>query len=81
MIILGMGTKIEYAINPFASCKSFERRKDQVNKVGRTRVVVELDQCLPESMDNMILENHNKESIKRTMQLHDQIFKHQVFFS
>ncbi|XP_031251693.1 uncharacterized protein LOC116116703 [Pistacia vera] len=82
-----MGTKIEYAINPLAAStntNSFDfnahHRVDdwdyfqsrEVKKFQRTR-----EDGFRNSMDRM-LEKHNIDSIKRTMQIHEDIFKHQV---
>lgn len=79
-----MGTKFEYAINPLAASTNsnsfdFDRVDDwdyfqsrEVNKFQRTQ-----QDCFRSSMDRM-LDKHNIESIKRTMQIQEDIFKHQV---
>ncbi|KAL5549255.1 hypothetical protein UlMin_004486 [Ulmus minor] len=82
-----MGTKIEYTINPLRASPNSNRvtlnRVDDWDfnfqnigvKVNCTRS--EPENKIRSSMDRM-LDKYNVDSIKKTMQMHDDIFKHQV---
>ncbi|TXG61069.1 hypothetical protein EZV62_012432 [Acer yangbiense] len=76
-----MGTKIEYAIDPLASAlpnsNSFTTVVHGVDdwQYFQTR---ELIKNKPYYSMDRTLEKHNIESIKKTMQIHEDIFKHQV---
>ncbi|KAL5769179.1 hypothetical protein ACOSQ2_015962 [Xanthoceras sorbifolium] len=83
-----MGTKIEYAIDPLASAIpngnsftvhglydwQFFQTREELKKI-QTRNWLEID--FSYSMDRT-LEKYNSESIKKTMQIHEDIFRHQV---
>ncbi|XWS70959.1 hypothetical protein CRYUN_Cryun03dG0095600 [Craigia yunnanensis] len=73
-----MGTKLEFAINPLASSQSSNSCSFTVHFVDdyfRTRALKENRQKI--GFDR-VLERHNMESIRKTMQMHEDIFKHQV---
>ncbi|XVE98805.1 hypothetical protein REPUB_Repub03eG0140100 [Reevesia pubescens] len=80
-----MGTELESAINPLASSQNSSSCSFTVHFVDdyfRTRALKE--NCLNFELDRFrsymdrVLERHNMESIKKTMQMHEDIFKHQV---
>nr|AFK38690.1 unknown [Lotus japonicus] len=82
-----MGTKIEYSINPLAysvDCKNFtvdgvdvwEHNLKKELAYNNNQCSIGMDK-LQVSMDKM-LDRNNIESIKKTMQMHEEIFKHQV---
>jgi len=76
-----MGTKIEYSINLLATIVDSTNLavggvdvwEHYQNKNQRTEI-----RKLQGPMDRM-LDRNNVESIKKTMQMHEDIFKHQVF--
>ncbi|XVF69981.1 hypothetical protein PTKIN_Ptkin11bG0124600 [Pterospermum kingtungense] len=83
-----MGTKLERAINPLASSQNANSCNFNVHFVDdyfRTRTLKEncqkiigLDRfCSSLDMDR-VLERNSMESIRKTMQMHEDIFKHQV---
>ncbi|XVE71852.1 hypothetical protein DITRI_Ditri10aG0185100 [Diplodiscus trichospermus] len=81
-----MGTELECAINPLASSQISNSCSFIVHFVDdyfRTRALKEncqrigLDRFCSISMDK-VPEKHNLESIRNTMQMHEDIFKHQV---
>ncbi|MBA0826136.1 hypothetical protein Goarm_011020 [Gossypium armourianum] len=70
-----MGTKLKCAINPLATSQNSSKLSFTVHFVDdyfRTRVVKE--NCQMERA----LEKQHMESIRKTMQMHENIFKHQV---
>lgn len=88
-----MGTKIECAIDPLAATSSANNNnsftlhytstvddwdyfqiREQKNKFQTSTGI---GNNFRDSMDRM-LEKHNIESIKKTMQIHEDIFRHQV---
>lgn len=85
--ISGMGTKLQSAINPLATSPTsssftlnsvddwdyFQGKGLKEKYLQRTGLDI-----LQDSMDRMMLEQHNIESIKKTMLMHEDIFKHQV---
>lgn len=74
--ISGMGTKLKCAINPLATSQNSSKLSFTVHFVDdyfRTRVVNE--NCQMERA----LEKQHMESIRKTMQMHENIFKHQVY--
>lgn len=84
-IISGMGTKIEYAIDLLAASpnsKSFAVHC--VDDWQHLQIRGIKGNCSRTGVDNFgdsmekKLENHSIESIKRTMQMHEDVFKHQV---
>jgi hypothetical protein len=86
-IISGMGTKLEYAINLLATSHNSSsvsvRCVDdleylQTRGLSKDLQVSGIDKFCS-SMDRMP-EKHNIDFIKKTMQLHDDIFKQQVSF-
>ena len=86
-IISGMGTKLEYAINVLATSQNSSsvsvRCVDdleylQTRGLSKDLQVSGIDKFCS-SMDRMP-EKHNIDFIKKTMQLHDDIFKQQVSF-
>jgi len=78
----GMGTKIEYSINLLATIVDSTNLavggvdvwENYQNKNQRTGI-----RKLQGPMDRM-LDRNSVESIKKTMQMHEDIFKHQVFW-
>ncbi|XVE79973.1 hypothetical protein DITRI_Ditri14bG0100600 [Diplodiscus trichospermus] len=73
-----MGTKLEFAINPLASSQNSNSCSFTVPFVDdyfRTRSLK--DNCQKIGMER-VLERHNMESIRKTMQVHEDTFKHQV---
>ncbi|GLU10448.1 hypothetical protein SLE2022_272490 [Rubroshorea leprosula] len=76
-----MGTKLEFAVNPLA--KSSKSNSFTLHCVDdwsnfRTGGLILKESC-QNSMDrHKMLESHNRESIRRTMQMHEDVFKHQV---
>lgn len=81
-----MGTKLERAINPLAKSQKRNSCSFTVHFVDdyfQTRTLKEncqkigLLDSVSSSMDR-VLERHNMESIKKTMQMHEDIFKYQV---
>ncbi|XP_022755449.1 uncharacterized protein LOC111303447 [Durio zibethinus] len=80
-----MGTKLEFVINPLASSENSNSCSFTVHFVDdyfRTRALKENCQRIGmdrfrSSMDR-VLERPNMESIRKTMQMHEDIFKHQV---
>ncbi|KAK7290053.1 hypothetical protein RIF29_04186 [Crotalaria pallida] len=81
-----MGTKIEYSINPLAA--SIDRNNfasggvdvwEHYQNKGLTNnhCSIGVDK-LHDPMDRKVLEKNHIESIKKTMQMHEDIFKHQV---
>jgi hypothetical protein len=83
-----MGTKIEYSINPLASlldCNNFivsgvdaweHYQNKGVKKVINNHCSIEV-MNLQDPMDK-ILDRNNRESIRKTMQMQEDIFKNQV---
>ena len=82
-----MGTKIEYSINPLAyskDCNNFtvvgvdawEHYQNKVLKVSNKHCSIGVDN-LQNPMDR-ILDRNNMESIRKTMQIQEDIFKNQV---
>ncbi|XP_052888041.1 uncharacterized protein LOC108469109 [Gossypium arboreum] len=73
--VMCMGTKLKCAINPLATSQNSSKLSFTVHFVDdyfRTRVVKE--NCQMERA----LEKQHMESIRKTMQMHENIFKHQV---
>jgi hypothetical protein len=78
-----MGTKIKYSINLLARNKlavsgvnvweHYQNKRWLTNKHHRFRI----NKLQGQIMDKM-LDKNNIESIKKTMQMHEDIFKHQV---
>ncbi|XP_017982466.1 PREDICTED: uncharacterized protein LOC18589323 isoform X4 [Theobroma cacao] len=81
----GMGTKLECAVNPLATSQNSNSCSFTVHFVDdyfRTRTLKENCQKIGlersgSCMDRM-LERHNMESIRKTMEMHEDTFKHQV---
>lgn len=85
-----MGTKIEYAINPLGASQSSKRFTvhgvddwDYLPKSGvkgKYSLTIGLENKIHQnSMDrNRMLDKYNVDSIKKTMQMHEDIFKYQV---
>ncbi|EOY31918.1 A-kinase anchor protein 9, putative isoform 3 [Theobroma cacao] len=80
-----MGTKLECAVNPLATSQNSNSCSFTVHFVDdyfRTRTLKENCQKIGlersgSCMDRM-LERHNMESIRKTMEMHEDTFKHQV---
>ncbi|XP_021277597.1 uncharacterized protein LOC110411666 [Herrania umbratica] len=80
-----MGTKLERAVNPLATSQNSNSCSFTVHFVDdyfRTRTLKENSQKIGlersgSCMDRM-LERHNMESIRKTMEMHEDTFKHQV---
>ncbi|GMN52013.1 hypothetical protein TIFTF001_021161 [Ficus carica] len=85
-----MGTKIEYAINPLGASQSSKRftvhgvddwdHLPNSGVKGKYSLTIGLENKIHQnSMDrNRMLDKYNVDSIKKTMQMHEDIFKHQV---
>ncbi|OMP03112.1 hypothetical protein CCACVL1_02552 [Corchorus capsularis] len=76
-----MGTKLECVINPLASSSQNSNTSSSftlhfMNDYFRPRALKE-NYCQKIELDRM-LERHNMDSIRKTMQMHEDIFKHQV---
>ena len=82
-----MGTKLEYAVNLLATSPNsnsftvhcvddWEHFKNRGLKGNCYTTVVDSSE---DSMDRK-LEKHNLESIKKTMQMHEDVFKNQVLW-
>ncbi|EXB55369.1 hypothetical protein L484_016736 [Morus notabilis] len=83
-----MGTKIEYAVNPLGTASQNSKRftvhgvddweyLQNSGVKGKYSSTTGLENKIQKSMDRMI-DKYNVDSIKKTMQMHDDIFKHQV---
>lgn len=71
-----MGTKIEYSINLLATI--VDSTNLAVGGVDVWENYQNKNQKVQGPMDRM-LDRNSVESIKKTMQMHEDIFKHQVF--
>ncbi|CAK8531839.1 unnamed protein product [Lathyrus sativus] len=75
-----MGTKIEYSINPLAysgDCNNFTLSGVDAREHYQNKEVKVINNNLQNPMDKKLNRN-NIESIKKTMQMHEDIFKNQV---
>lgn len=82
----GMGTKIEHAFDPLTATSTNSNssftlpyRVDDWNYLQARKLnkFHKTDNNFSDSMEKM-LQKHNIESIKKTMQIQEEIFKHQV---
>lgn len=82
----GMGTKIEHAVDPLTATSTnsnhgftLQYRVDDCNYLQARKLnkFQKTDNNFSDSMEKM-LEKHSIESIKKTMQVQEKIFKHQV---
>lgn len=84
-----MGTKIEYAVNPLGIASQNSKRftvhgvddweylQDSGVKGKHSSTTTGLENKIQKPMDRMI-DKYNADSIKKTMQTHEDIFRHQV---
>ena len=83
--ISGMGTKLQYMINVLAtspnSSRLTEKPMDDWDYFKNKELKVDFKRnCIDKLHNSMdrILEQNNVETIKKTMLMHEDVFKHQV---
>lgn len=89
-LLAGMGTEIEYAINllktsPNSNSFTVNGVDDWNYYLNNTGIQVKyrrsrLEDKIQKSMDK-IFDKNNADSIRRTMQMHEDVFKYQVIYT
>lgn len=90
----GMGTRVEYSINLLSATsvesnnklsvkgvdvwENHHQNKDLISSENPHRFGIGTNYYLQFPMERRMLDRNIVESIKRTMQMHEEIFKHQV---